>query len=256
MNLNALVRSTRNRIAWILTTLIIPCILAVIPLVGSYYDAMWASIVLLLLILTGASGVSFVVVVFGGRKSRRRLQARPDRRDIRADTLIMAVSKPGDLGELRKIRSLEDMQQNLAWLGLPLRVLVEHCGLIRRVGFLVSTESQQTAQVYAKLLGFRGVSVEPVYLDQGKSGDLDHLNRKVGELLETLDAVKRADDVLVDVTGGTKLMSIALYERAIDAGLSVSYVASDHSGGAPDPETSRIMWLREGQLIPDPRSEG
>ncbi len=101
-----------------------------------------------------------------------------------------------------------------------------------RVIQVVSPDMQQRARWLEELLKPRGVQVDQWPVND--AWDIEHLQERMLELLETERSA--ADDlrIALNVTGGTKPMSIAAYESCRAYDLPIFYV---------HPETDRVVWL-------------
>jgi len=97
---------------------------------------------------------------------------------------------------------------------------------------IVSPDMEQRAAWLRELLQPRGIKVEQWPVND--AWDIEHLQTRVLELLEHESRALEEQRIALNVTGGTKPMSIAAYESVRAYELPIFYV---------HPETDRVVWL-------------
>jgi len=104
----------------------------------------------------------------------------------------------------------------------------------RRVVLLVSDDMQQRARTLGEILPQWGLAVEsrPVSHTDGDA---------VRKAVEAVLAERKGERVVLNVTGGTKIMALAAYEAFRVAGQPVFYV---------DTDSDEIRFLWEGPVLP------
>jgi len=102
----------------------------------------------------------------------------------------------------------------------------------RRVILLVSPDMRRRADWVAAVLGAKGIPCEPWQIQD--AWDVEHVQRRVLELLGRESALIARRAIALNATGGTKPMSIAAYEAFRAYELPIFYV---------HPENDRLIWL-------------
>lgn len=105
----------------------------------------------------------------------------------------------------------------------------------RRVILLVSPDMAERAGWLQEVLGARGIVVRQWSIDD--AWDVEHVQTRVLELLETERDALAASAIALNATGGTKPMSIAAYEAFRAYNLPIFYV---------HPERDRLIWMNPG----------
>jgi hypothetical protein len=104
---------------------------------------------------------------------------------------------------------------------------------------IVSPDMEQRAAWLRELLQPRGIRVEQWPVDD--AWDIEHLQTRMLELLDHESPAVAGQRIALNVTGGTKPMSIAAHESARAYGLPIFYV---------HPETDRVVWLHPSDWPP------
>lgn len=109
-----------------------------------------------------------------------------------------------------------------------------------KVVLVVSGPMRNQAENLAKVLKQNGIAVNTQHLSNEH-----HFNTTEGELCELADSLS-GDDVTLNITGGTKLMSVAAQSVASACGWRMFYV---------DVDTDQAIWLGRDQPAPQPLKE-
>jgi hypothetical protein len=107
----------------------------------------------------------------------------------------------------------------------------------RRVVLLVSPDTRRRAEWLAQVLNRRGLRVRQWSIDD--PWDVEHVQIRVLELLESEREAVAAKSIALNATGGTKPMSIAAYEAFRAYELPIFFV---------HPEKDRLIWLHPDGL--------
>ncbi|WP_058558330.1 Card1-like endonuclease domain-containing protein [Thiohalocapsa sp. ML1] len=105
-----------------------------------------------------------------------------------------------------------------------------------RVVLLVSPDMEQRADWLAAVLVRRGVRVDRWPVEQ--AWNLEHVQFRVLELLESEPALVERGGIALNVTGGTKLMAIAAFDVFRAYALPIFYV---------HPGQDRLIWLHPSE---------
>ncbi len=106
---------------------------------------------------------------------------------------------------------------------------------IRRVILMVSADMQTRAEWLQSVIRQRNIHTRVWNI--GDAWDSDHIQTRMLELLDQESDSLRLGSIALNVTGGTKLMSIATYETARAYGLPIFYV---------HPLQDEILWIQPG----------
>ncbi|MCX7860499.1 MAG: TIGR02710 family CRISPR-associated CARF protein [Chloroflexus sp.] len=108
----------------------------------------------------------------------------------------------------------------------------------QRVAFLLTPETSTFPERVAQQIG---QSPDLNWLRKTVSyTDINQVYRELRAIIEEWSAVPRAD-ILVDLTGGTKMMSVGLAKAAYVLGLGTIYIESDYQQNRPVPGTQRLL---------------